>query len=273
MHPRPLIANAVRLLTACVLVAVLSGAHAVAMLAPLAKTASWVPELSASGRFGDAPTAEHESIRGGDAWSYESAPCWTAWLSRDPIGEAGGLNLYGYVGNNPIKYIDPQGLTWGYVDPSLWKMLNNMAEKDNTVKKQMDKLKKSNHCFNLRRADDKSNPKPGKANAAYENKWGAMKPGEGSGATVYVDPDNAAQTVHDGTFEPDVALAHELTHAVQEDDGLLSENTDGNGVNLNEVEACQRQNAYDQIKRGKDADPRMSYDGRALSTPYPPSQK
>ena len=34
------------------------------------------------------------------------------WLSRDPIGEAGGLNLYGYVGNGPTKNIDPLGLTW-----------------------------------------------------------------------------------------------------------------------------------------------------------------
>ncbi|MFN9027980.1 MAG: RHS repeat-associated core domain-containing protein, partial [Akkermansiaceae bacterium] len=32
------------------------------------------------------------------------------WLSADPIGEAGGLNLYGYVGNDPTNYWDPLGL-------------------------------------------------------------------------------------------------------------------------------------------------------------------
>lgn len=33
------------------------------------------------------------------------------WLSRDPIGERGGVNLYGYVGNDPINWIDALGLS------------------------------------------------------------------------------------------------------------------------------------------------------------------
>ncbi|WP_368737411.1 RHS repeat-associated core domain-containing protein [Parazoarcus communis] len=32
------------------------------------------------------------------------------WLSRDPIEEEGGVNLYGYVGGNPLSYTDPRGL-------------------------------------------------------------------------------------------------------------------------------------------------------------------
>jgi len=30
-------------------------------------------------------------------------------MSTDPIGYAGGINLYTYVGNNPVKWIDPFG--------------------------------------------------------------------------------------------------------------------------------------------------------------------
>jgi len=33
------------------------------------------------------------------------------WPNRDPIGERGGINLYRFVGNNPVNAIDPLGLT------------------------------------------------------------------------------------------------------------------------------------------------------------------
>jgi len=33
------------------------------------------------------------------------------WLNQDPIGERGGINLYRFVGNNPVDFVDPLGLT------------------------------------------------------------------------------------------------------------------------------------------------------------------
>ncbi len=33
------------------------------------------------------------------------------WLSRDPIGERGGINLYGMVGNDPVNQVDVLGLS------------------------------------------------------------------------------------------------------------------------------------------------------------------
>ncbi len=31
------------------------------------------------------------------------------WLSRDPVGEGGGINLYQFVANNPLVFIDALG--------------------------------------------------------------------------------------------------------------------------------------------------------------------
>ena len=39
------------------------------------------------------------------------------WLSRDPIEEEAGLNLYGYVGNNPVNLTDPYGLDARTIGP------------------------------------------------------------------------------------------------------------------------------------------------------------
>ena len=33
------------------------------------------------------------------------------WINRDPIGEQGGVHLYGFVQNRPIRMIDALGLT------------------------------------------------------------------------------------------------------------------------------------------------------------------
>ena len=40
-------------------------------------------------------------------------PSLQRWINQDPIGEAGGINLYGFVGNDPVNRIDPLGLTDG----------------------------------------------------------------------------------------------------------------------------------------------------------------
>ncbi|MFD2884655.1 RHS repeat-associated core domain-containing protein [Pseudomonas lini] len=37
------------------------------------------------------------------------APWLQRWVSADPAGDVDGLNLYGFVGNNPLSYVDPDG--------------------------------------------------------------------------------------------------------------------------------------------------------------------
>jgi RHS repeat-associated protein len=43
-------------------------------------------------------------------------PSMGRWMNRDPLGEAGGINLYGFVQNNPVNAIDPWGLTQQDID-------------------------------------------------------------------------------------------------------------------------------------------------------------
>jgi RHS repeat-associated protein len=44
------------------------------------------------------------------------SPVLGRFINRDPIGESGGVNLYEYVGNNPMSWTDPLGLQY-WPDP------------------------------------------------------------------------------------------------------------------------------------------------------------
>jgi RHS repeat-associated protein len=41
------------------------------------------------------------------------SPNYQRWINQDPIGEEGGINLYGFVLNDPLLYLDPLGLSRG----------------------------------------------------------------------------------------------------------------------------------------------------------------
>lgn len=43
---------------------------------------------------------------------YRPDPGLKRFISSDPIGMNGGLNIYAYVLNSPIRYIDPYGHSW-----------------------------------------------------------------------------------------------------------------------------------------------------------------
>ncbi|MBU1043189.1 MAG: RHS repeat-associated core domain-containing protein [Candidatus Omnitrophica bacterium] len=68
------------------------------------KTGSFKNEITYTGRWLDEDTGLYfYRARWYDADNGR-------FISRDPIGIAGGINLYGYVEGNPVRWIDPVGL-------------------------------------------------------------------------------------------------------------------------------------------------------------------
>ena len=61
-------------------------------------------------------------VRFGARW-YD--PHLGRWITKDPIGQAGGANVYAYVGGDPINAVDPSGL-WGN-DLETWTDISNFA--------------------------------------------------------------------------------------------------------------------------------------------------
>jgi uncharacterized protein RhaS with RHS repeats len=56
---------------------------------------------------------DDESLKtatGSNGCDYENAPGLQRWPNRDPLQERGGINLYGFVRNNPISNLDRDGL-------------------------------------------------------------------------------------------------------------------------------------------------------------------
>ena len=58
------------------------------------------------------------------------------WIQEDPIEEAGGRNLYGFVNNNPVKYVDFFGFYKGCCGRAIDNVLNQLLKNIENAAKQ-----------------------------------------------------------------------------------------------------------------------------------------
>ncbi|RDH45260.1 RHS repeat-associated core domain-containing protein [Zooshikella ganghwensis] len=84
-------------------------------------------------------------------------PHQSIWLTRDPLGERGGINLYGFVGNDPINYFDPDGQIKKKIAETLFVLMALLSDGDDAGRQSHD------HKDNTGRTEQyrEVKPKPG----------------------------------------------------------------------------------------------------------------
>jgi len=55
------------------------------------------------------------------------SPTLGRWITRDPIGERGGINLYGFSNDNPVNFIDPYGDHPAWVICTAWILMGGQV--------------------------------------------------------------------------------------------------------------------------------------------------
>ena len=73
------------------------------------------------------------------------------WLTKDPIGHEGGVNLYGYCANDPVNYTDTSGLRYDFHE-KIYDAVESAMEKANKDVPEVDStLSDISTCFSLLR--------------------------------------------------------------------------------------------------------------------------
>ncbi len=149
-------------------------------------------------------------------------PATGRFLTQDPIGLAGGTNLYAYAGNDPVGFSDPFGLKVcfrgkqkeGVCDDKdaerLWKATYEKANK--TLRSRMDGLVNSNSTYAVRFGRPSSTPVLGRPGVAVQRRFGEVRrPSKAyDGGSIIIDTDDINRNLN--INDARIVLAHEVGH-------------------------------------------------------------
>jgi uncharacterized protein RhaS with RHS repeats len=168
-----------------------------------------------SGRSSNTDAESLENAMGCEDSANETASGRRSWLNMDPIGERGGINLYGFVGNDPVNWIDSLGLEFVYKGPDAdkyqalidcWKSRLNKNSLLRKIVNDLDKSKRKIRIKNNKLKLAGGDPAPLPATQAD-----LFNSGDGRDTTTYIDAKSYTTDGRTWTFPE--ALAHELLHA------------------------------------------------------------
>jgi len=153
-------------------------------------------------------------------WGRILSPGYGTFLTQDPIGLAGGVNLYAYAGNNPISFSDPFGLTVcfqgaqkeGCNDPDAKRLWDKTyAQGNDSLRNAMDGMVLSKYTYGLRFGTPSRDLILGQPGAFAQREFGeTSKSRDFDGGVIVVDVSDINH--HLSFADARMTLAHEIGH-------------------------------------------------------------
>ncbi|MEO1407233.1 MAG: RHS repeat-associated core domain-containing protein, partial [Pseudomonadota bacterium] len=181
-------------------------------------------------------------------WHRDYDPSLGRYIEADPLGLAAGQSLYGYVSNDPVNYVDPQGLELKAIgSPSFVRSVNGMLDDISDAHPDLAEMINDLRCSENSHTIVQKNL--GEDTRNIPQSIPDSSNGEGTNTVTRIDPENP-ETYRgpDGeqiTTSPEAELTHELRHAHDADLGVTDRSYPGSSTRTrHEQRAIDTANTY-----------------------------